>query len=329
MLMSRLIGIVASIVSGTIESKGRAATRGPRRCVGAGRFVILTATVFLAWNSFSSAEEGESPQVIRRETSELRFVTPYHSGKVPVVFIHGLFGNDHQWSTMIEKLSDDGAVCARFQFLTFRYGSTSPIPDSGRELALALDEARQKLDPTGGDPAFEHVVLVGHSLGGLVAKSASHVLDRKRLELHPSRTDRGEPPRSPRIGRHVFIATPHRGAPINQGAVHLLGRQLAKGLNGVHAAEQDPLSSVDQLVWEHPLLDELEKTRAAENVPFHSIIAALGDPTIEGATDGVVPVKSAKIEGARSEFLVQTHHLCIWQAEVIREVGKILSEHRP
>jgi pimeloyl-ACP methyl ester carboxylesterase len=74
---------------------------------------------------------------------------------------------------MIEQLSNDPAVRAHFQFLTFRYDSLQSIPESGLKLLEALDEARRRFDPQGCDPSFDRVVLVGHSLGGLVAKAAS------------------------------------------------------------------------------------------------------------------------------------------------------------
>ena len=324
--MSRLKGTVATVVIGSTESQGRVAASSAHGRKGASGLSIISATVFLALGPTASAGEREPPQVIRRDTSELRYATLHCAGKVPVVFVHGLFGREHQWSSMIEKLSGDAAICSRFQFLTFRYDSTLPIPDSGLELALALNEARRRLDPMGSDTAFDQVVLVGHSLGGLVSKAASQSLDVQCLAPREPRPDHGVATPPPRVGRYVFIATPHRGAPINRGAINLLGRRLAGCNKPCGTGVRDALFSVDQLVWEHPLLAELEKTRAADNLPFHSIIATFGGSPIEGATDGLVPVKSAKLEGARSELLVRAPHFCICQPEVMREVGRILTE---
>ena len=67
-------------------------------------------------------------------------------------------------------------------------------------------------------------------------------------------------------------------------------------------------------------------TSRRKRVPFHSIIAAPRDPSAEGATDGLVPVSSARLDGARSEVVARTHHLCFRHPEVIQEVRRILGE---
>src|SRR5262249_31085707 len=86
-------------------------------------------------------------------------------------------------------------------------------------------------------------------------------------------------------------------------------------------------TSVDQLAWDHPILQDLGRARADAVVPYHSIISALGVPTAEGATDGLVPVASARLGGAQSEVVVRAHHVCYRHPEVISEVRRVLSEH--
>ena len=61
--------------------------------------------------------------------------------------------------------------------------------------------------------------------------------------------------------------------------------------------------------------------------PFQSIIAALRDPSADGATDGVVPIASARLAGAQSEVLVRAHHLCLDQPKVIQAVREVLIAH--
>jgi pimeloyl-ACP methyl ester carboxylesterase len=235
-----------------------------------------------------------------------------------------MFGSPENWSAMIEQLSADSAVRDRIQLLTFRYDSLQPIPDSGRALLAALAEAQRRLDSEGKDVAFDRVVLVGHSMGGLVAKAA--VLaptppPRVAADLSLGGIERAS---APRVSRLIFIATPHRGSPVDRGALRSAGNWLARGLSPLHEGQA---TSVDQLTWDNPVLAALERTRAAEGVPFHSIIATLRDPSAEGATDGLVPVASARLDGARSEVVVRTHHLCFQHPEVIREVRRVLSEH--
>jgi pimeloyl-ACP methyl ester carboxylesterase len=258
-------------------------------------------------------------------SSALAFVVPYQAGKVPVVFVHGMFGSPVNWSAAIRDLSDDPAVRDQFQFLTFRYESLRPIPDSGLRLSEALNEVRRSVDPEARDRSFDRVVLVGHSLGGLVVKAASQTPDPALFAVD-SRSGQSER-LAPRISRVVFIATPHRGSPVDQGAARCAGVWLARTVGASSQGEGSRASSVAQLTWDNPLLLELERARRAVALPFHSIIATVGDPSADGANDGLVPVASARLGGAQSEMVVRTRHMCIQHSDVIREVRRILIEH--
>jgi pimeloyl-ACP methyl ester carboxylesterase len=95
---------------------------------------------------------------------------PYVRGKVPVVLIHGLWGRPQLWDRMIESLEADPALGRRYQFWTFRYTSGDSIPFSAHLLRQSLRRARRAFDPDGTDAAFDRMVVVGHSLGGILAK---------------------------------------------------------------------------------------------------------------------------------------------------------------
>jgi pimeloyl-ACP methyl ester carboxylesterase len=288
------------------------------------RPILMAAVVSLTLSAVAGAGEAGDGFVIRSGRAELRSASTLETGKVPVVFVHGMLGSPTNWSVMIDRLFDDKTVRARFRFLTFGYDSLQPIPESGRELLETLAEARRRLDPEGLDNSFDRVVLVGHSLGGLVAKSAANALGPPTDELcQPSR---------PRVSRVIFIATPHRGVPADRGVVRSAGGWIARNVSPSIAAKKArgdaaalrATTSVDQLYWDHPLLVELERARSASGVASHSIIAALREPSEKGATDGLVPVASARLRGARSEVVVQASHVCFQNSEVIREVHRVL-----
>src|SRR5262249_16021326 len=120
-----------------------------------------------------------------------------------------------------------------------------------------------------------------------------------------------------------------------RGAVRSVGAWLARAVSPSIAARQArgdasalcASTSVDQLAWDHPILQDLGRARADAVVPYDSIIAALTVPTAQGATDGLVPVASARLGGARSEVVVRAHHVCFQHPEVIREVRRVLNEH--
>ena len=167
----------------------------PRRRPNAGCLALLLATAVVASTSAASAGQDAGP-VVRNGVSELRFAGAYEAGKVPVVFIHGLLGVPGQWSVMLDRLSREPAIRARYQFLTFRYDSLRSIAESGTLLAQALDQASRRFDPEGRDHCFDRVVVVGHSMGGLVAKAALGALERRCPGPLRTRTDRGGPTRA-------------------------------------------------------------------------------------------------------------------------------------
>jgi pimeloyl-ACP methyl ester carboxylesterase len=284
---------------------------------------------------------------------------PYERGKVPVVFIHGLWGTPYLWEPMIKELEANCVLRGRYQFWTFRYASGDSIPYSAHLLRQSLRRARRVLDPHGTDPAFDRMVLVGHSLGGILAKmmvqgSGSRLW--QTVSLRPI-DQVGGPPEDcrlleqaffyrpvPEVRRVVFITTPHRGSPLASGPLRGLGTRLCGRPNRFLEALQTTLASNKPGVFTSEFLGELP-TSAGElatghrlllglcelgidpSVRAHSIIADLRDPPGPGATDGIVPYSSSHLEGVASELLVRGFHICLNHPPVIREVDRILTEH--
>src|SRR3954468_950610 len=71
---------------------------------------------------------------------------------------------------MVEDLEADPEIMDRFQFWTYGYSTGDPILYSASLLRRDMEEVRRKFDPAGTDAAFDRIVVVGHSLGGLLAK---------------------------------------------------------------------------------------------------------------------------------------------------------------
>ena len=234
-----------------------------------------------------------------------------------------------------------------------------PILYSAHLLRQELSAARVRLDPEGTDPAFDRMILVGHSMGGLLAKmmaqdSRSHLWELRSRQ--PFEKLVGPPedrdllrqvvffePR-PEVRRLIFIATPHRGSRLDGGIIRRVGGHLCGLPDPLDQVHQRLLASnglsfftpmlrrrlptsIDQLAWEHPELQALVALGIDPGVTYHSILADLRDPPLAGGTDGVVPYASAHLDGASSELLVHGGHLCQADPLVIREVGRILTEH--
>jgi pimeloyl-ACP methyl ester carboxylesterase len=133
------------------------------------------------------------------ERQPLAAAIPHAGGKV-VVLLHGLCMNDLQWR---RKRHDHGAALARdlaFTPVYLRYNSGLHISTNGQAFA-ALLETLVQLWPV----ALTEIVLIGHSMGGLVARSACHY---GALARHGWLQ---------RVTRLVCVGTPHHGAPLERG----------------------------------------------------------------------------------------------------------------
>jgi pimeloyl-ACP methyl ester carboxylesterase len=297
--------------------------------------------------------------LFRYEPTGLSLLQPYRRGRIPVVFVHGLWSNPWSWSPMVKALEADAGLRDRYQFWTFGYSTGDPIPYSASLLRRDLDEVRRKFDPDGSDPAFDRMVVVGHSMGGLLAKM---LVQDSGLRIWQLLTDRpveelaGDPedrdlfrralifkPR-PEVRRAVFIATPHRGSRVDRGGLERLGSRLVRLQEPLRASygrliarngpaffkervRQGLPTSIDELEWGSPILTGLSELRLAAEVKAHSIIADRRDPPRAGGGDGLVTYDSAHLDGLTSEFLVSSGHLCQDNPAVIREVRRILIEH--
>ena len=117
-----------------------------------------------------------------------------------LVLAHGLCMSDLQWT---RQGHDHGQALARdlgFTPLYLHYNSGRHVSENGREFAALLE----RLTAQWPVPLRE-LVIVGHSMGGLVARSAcQHAGDARHAWLALLR-------------KLVFLGTPHHGAPLERG----------------------------------------------------------------------------------------------------------------
>jgi pimeloyl-ACP methyl ester carboxylesterase len=131
---------------------------------------------------------------------------PQATGKVAVL-VHGLCMSDRQ---LTRKGHDHGRKLARdlgYTPVYVRYNSGLHVSTNGKRLAALLEPLIEKWPVP-----IEDFVIIGHSMGGLIARSAVHY-GRRGRRAWPKR-----------LRRLVFIGTPHHGAPLERGGawVHVL-----------------------------------------------------------------------------------------------------------
>jgi pimeloyl-ACP methyl ester carboxylesterase len=286
----------------------------------------------------------------------LYLLNPHQPGKIPVVLVHGLFSSPRAFLQTMNELENDPELAGRFQFWVFLYPTGQPVPASALQLRASLLRVRAALDPKNTDPAMDRMVLIGHSMGGLLSKMMTQ---DSGLTLWDAAFQR--PPRElkalpetrkildealifrplPFVSRVIFIATPHRGSPI---ADQWIGRTIASlirrtseqaeiskelvELNGPDLIAPElrriPLNAIGNLRTDSPVLKALDQIPIDPKVPYHSII-----PQIAGVlpSDGVVPYRSSHLGGAESELIVSGTHSAQQDPDVIAEIRRILKLH--
>jgi pimeloyl-ACP methyl ester carboxylesterase len=155
-------------------------------------------------------EETHNPLAIRMElraegralsleSGALRDAIPNANGKL-LVLVHGSSMNDRQWNRLGH---DHGAALAKdlgFTPVYLRYNTGLHVSTNGRAFSGLLE------DLVANWPVpVEEVTLLGHSMGGLVSRSACHIAE---VENHRWRT---------KLRRLVFLGTPHHGSPLERG----------------------------------------------------------------------------------------------------------------
>lgn len=292
--------------------------------------------------------------------SGLYMLEPYDPAKVPVVMVHGFWSSLVTWMEMFNDLRGSPEIRDNFQFWFYHYPTGGPFWFSGAHMRNELAELRQTLDPQRNAVALDQMVLVGHSMGGLLSKlqvtesgedywnlASNRALD----QIKGSPTDLANLDytfhfhANPSVQRVVTIATPFRGSNFSNHATQWLGEKLINlpellvstrnrllrdnpgafpqsGLIGI-------TTSVQSLAPECQFLKTLEQKPMASWVKHHNIIGDLSEVAkVADGTDGVVKTESSHAPGATTEIVVSGDHINVHRSpRAILEVRRILLEH--
>jgi pimeloyl-ACP methyl ester carboxylesterase len=136
------------------------------------------------------------------------------------VFLHGLVETEEAWRYKAVRHYGDASVTygsrlrrdLGFVPVWIRYNSGRHISDNGRDLAVLMERLIE-----GWPVPIEDIVLIGHSMGGLVARSA--------LAQAGEGTAYGDRHWPGLVRDTVTLAAPHLGAPL-EVTVNKLGHRL-------------------------------------------------------------------------------------------------------
>ena len=296
---------------------------------------------------------------VPEDAEGLRFVEPYQAGKIPIVFIHGLLSDPSTWFDTANDLREQAWFNERYQIWAFRYASGKPFVTSAMFLRTQLRQAVTTLDPQETDPALRQMVLVGHSMGGLVSKlQVTESEDRiwgsfasapfeslrapEQLRARLAESCYFEP--QPFVRRVIFLATPHGGSSFATRGIGRLGSAMvrpAEATTELHEQlveanreifspqfERRVPTSMDMLEPDDPTLLAIRAMRVSPRVHLHSIIGTGGTMLGEGPGDGVVTVESALHPGVVTQRFVNATHTEVQRhPDSLAEIRSILQAH--
>jgi pimeloyl-ACP methyl ester carboxylesterase len=293
------------------------------------------------------------------DSAGLHMREPFQPGKIPVVFVHGLASDPLTWAQLENDLRAQPAIFNRFQFWFFRYDTGNPFLASAARLRYQLAAIRQTYDPTRSNPNLSRMVIIGHSMGGLLAQmqvtysgdiiwEAAAKQPLYTIVTDPTTRERlqasffFEP--SPDITRVIYIATPHCGS---SDATRCVGRissalieeppewterhaQLVRDNPDAFREElrRKIPNSIDLLEPNSSILQATQRLPYRCGVALHTILGDDQWTLRQGPSDGVVAVSSARLGGGESELVVDAKHTDVQRVpETVREVICILTKH--
>jgi len=294
----------------------------------------------------------------------LFMLEPYDPNKIPVVMVHGLWSSPVTWMEMFNELRSFPEIRGQYQFWFYLYPTGQPFWISAREMRADLAEAQQSLDPQRRTPTLEQMVLVGHSMGGLVSELQTldsgddywHLLtDRPFEELEADDATREALARTvyfqpnPSIRRVITIGTPHRGSEYANDYTRWLARKLialpAMMVSATSRLNRDNpgffwnkelltiSTSIDSLSPDSPVLPVMLRSPRSPRTTYHNIVGLVPEAgfvgSLAGGSDGIVEYDSAHLDDVASEITVPSDHLTVHHhPRAILEVRRILLEHQ-
>lgn len=333
----------------------------------AGRSVPLGAN-FTAPYGLWLARSGFAMQSIRSllgrqgglDSPRVLLMQPYDPNRRTVVMLHGLASSPEAWVNVANEVLGDEELRRHYQVWQVYYPTNAPIAVNLMQIRSALDETIRHFDPQGTAPATQHMMLVGHSMGGVIARllvsssgdklwglvpEGRNLSATQRAKLHQQLAPYLQFSPMPQVDSAVFLAAPHRGTPV---ARHRIARWVAelirlpfgvlKEITGISDLLQQgdngkgaPLhvsNSVDNLSDTDPFIVATENLPISSAVHYHSIIG-LYKPNgpLAQSSDGVVPYASAHLAGADSEVVIPSWHSVQETPSAILEVRRIMRLH--
>lgn len=329
----------------------------------------LSASLEIYWN-LSNVKSWRmlglfQPQKIR-DLSGLSCIDSYDENKIPIILTHGLASSPSTFTSLVNRLLSDSEIRAHYQFWYFGYPTGVAWTISAQAYRSSLAELRKRFDPQSKNKNWDNMVVIGHSMGGLITrysqtkepwlllkgavdeKYEKRLFDRRFLtesfknkEFELFREIYFFKPIEP--GMTIFLATPHRGAPMAKSFLGWIAHKLIELPQNVVEASlklatfqegsllTDPaqifgwFESVEQLTPDGYSIKQLSNLEIVES-PTHSVIGDRGKGDILNSSDGAVPYWSSHIAWGE-EKIVPSGHSVQENRETATYLNKVLKDY--
>lgn len=288
-------------------------------------------------------------------------VHPHRPGRIPLVLIHGMGCSPRIMADIVNSVHADPVLHKQYQPMIVYYTTGDTILQDGNVIRKAFRQMRDYYDPGHVDSAWDKSVVLGHSLGGPIARIlSSHSDDQYEKVLFTRPWDQlamsdeiravaseaifFEP--VPEFKRVIYLAATMRGSRLaDQIEARALSRILPRrrllqqfydeivSRNGVEAFspwyQNRVPSSIDNQSPESPMLEATNNLRQEPDVVSHNIQAnATPLLPLPLTTDLLVPYSSSYIENAMSSLVIHGQdHFCTHDPRTLAEIKRILQEN--
>lgn len=289
----------------------------------------------------------------------LYLLQDYDPAKTPVIMVHGLGRSPLIWARLTNLIDGTPELRARYQVWHVVYPTNTPVLLNRMYVQRMMDRAWHTLDPDGTAPTHRDVVMIGHSMGGVISRllvsDSSDIVWKAVFDIPPEQLQgkaadiatldalfRFQPYTG--VNRVIFLATPHLGSPLADSFIGWLARRVVhphtpeldalERVVAANRAHENPLlaldyashglSSISTLRATQPVSRAAQSLMPVQGVRFYTFAGNLPGSSPPG--DGIVPLQSALIAGAASTTVVKDGHQLYLNDEVLAKIVDILRQ---